>query len=55
VQMAGLPWSAWERLIVWLIAGFAIYFLYGRSRARRMRVVHAARAAGPAMSSATDP
>jgi APA family basic amino acid/polyamine antiporter len=56
VQMAGLPWSAWERLIVWLVAGFAIYFLYGRSRARRMRVVHAARAghaAGPGIA-ATD-
>jgi APA family basic amino acid/polyamine antiporter len=33
-QMAALPWATWERLIVWLLIGLAIYFLYSRRRAR---------------------
>jgi len=37
VQMLGLPGSAWERLLIWLLMGFAIYFLYGRRRAQRVR------------------
>ena len=32
--MISLPWSTWLRLIVWLVAGMAIYFGYGRSRNR---------------------
>jgi len=26
VQMVALPWSTWERLIIWLVIGLAIYF-----------------------------
>ncbi|OFZ79534.1 MAG: amino acid permease [Bdellovibrionales bacterium RIFOXYD1_FULL_53_11] len=29
-QMAGLPLDTWIRLIVWMVLGLAIYFLYGR-------------------------
>jgi len=36
-QMLGLPWRTWERLIIWLALGLAIYFLYGRRGAERMR------------------
>jgi APA family basic amino acid/polyamine antiporter len=28
--MASLPWVTWERLIIWLVIGFVIYFGYGR-------------------------
>ncbi len=44
-QMASLPWSTWERLLVWLSAGLAIYFLYSRRRAREKRRELAAAAA----------
>jgi APA family basic amino acid/polyamine antiporter len=37
VQMAGLPWETWERLIVWLVVGLTIYFAYGRRRAHVAR------------------
>ena len=30
--MSRLPVEAWERLIVWLAIGLAIYFFYGRHR-----------------------
>jgi len=30
VQMVSLPWTAWERLILWMLAGIVIYFLYGK-------------------------
>jgi APA family basic amino acid/polyamine antiporter len=36
-QMAGLPGTTWARLIVWLVVGLAIYFLYGRRSAARHR------------------
>ena len=36
-QMAGLPWSTWERLFIWLALGLTTYFLYGRRRARATR------------------
>jgi APA family basic amino acid/polyamine antiporter len=29
--MASLPWITWERLIIWLVIGLVIYFLYGRN------------------------
>jgi APA family basic amino acid/polyamine antiporter len=32
--MASLPWATWERLLVWLGLGLAIYFMYSRRRAR---------------------
>jgi APA family basic amino acid/polyamine antiporter len=30
IQMASLPWTAWERLILWMLVGIVIYFVYGR-------------------------
>ncbi|MEP7346247.1 MAG: amino acid permease [Gemmatimonadaceae bacterium] len=37
IQMLGLPWSTWERLIIWLALGLALYFLYGQKRAAARR------------------
>ena len=37
VQMVSLPWATWERLLVWLGLGLAIYFVYSRRRARVKR------------------
>ena len=36
-QMFGLPLTTWIRLVLWLAAGLAIYFLYGRRAAERLR------------------
>jgi APA family basic amino acid/polyamine antiporter len=36
-QMVVLPWSTWERLIVWLVVGLVVYFAYGRKRAAALR------------------
>ncbi|HEU4563777.1 MAG TPA: amino acid permease [Gemmatimonadaceae bacterium] len=36
-QMVGLPWTTWERLIIWLALGLAVYFLYSRRRAAEVR------------------
>jgi len=33
LQMASLPTETWERLIVWMLLGLAIYFVYGRKHA----------------------
>jgi APA family basic amino acid/polyamine antiporter len=43
--MLGLPGSAWERLAIWLVIGFGIYFLYGRRRALAVRAAQRGRAA----------
>ena len=45
LQMVVLPWATWERLNVWLHAGLALYFVYGRRRAARLRGTAAAPAA----------
>ena len=37
--MSGLPLATWERLVIWLAIGLAIYFAYSRARAARMRSV----------------
>ncbi len=36
--MGGLPRTAWERFIIWLIIGLAIYFAYGFRNSRLRRV-----------------
>jgi len=33
-QMVGLPAATWERLVIWLVAGLVVYFLYGRVRSK---------------------
>jgi APA family basic amino acid/polyamine antiporter len=33
-QMASLPWDTWLRLIIWMVIGFLIYFLYSRKRSK---------------------
>jgi basic amino acid/polyamine antiporter, APA family len=35
--MAGLGWSNWARLVVWLLLGLTIYFRYGRAGAAAVR------------------
>jgi APA family basic amino acid/polyamine antiporter len=35
--MAGLPKETWERLVIWLVIGLAIYFLYGMRHSRLAR------------------
>jgi APA family basic amino acid/polyamine antiporter len=32
-QMASLPYETWERLVIWMALGLAIYFAYGRKHA----------------------
>ncbi|MCC7131344.1 MAG: amino acid permease, partial [Gemmatimonadales bacterium] len=29
-----LPWRTWERLLIWLAIGLAIYFLYGKRKSK---------------------
>ena len=36
-MMTSLPRATWERLIVWMIIGLAIYFLYSRSHSKLAR------------------
>src|SRR5215471_2398530 len=45
--MAGLPATTWERLVVWMVIGLAIYFTYGRSHSElnKMKTVSRAGAA----------
>jgi basic amino acid/polyamine antiporter, APA family len=37
-QMLSLPWATWERLLIWMVLGFAVYFLYSRQRAQAQRL-----------------
>jgi APA family basic amino acid/polyamine antiporter len=39
--MLSLPWSTWERLMLWMAIGVIFYFAYGyrKSRLRNVRVV----------------
>jgi len=37
VLMASLPWSSWERLLIWMAIGIAIYFIYGYRHSRLRR------------------
>jgi APA family basic amino acid/polyamine antiporter len=30
LQMVSLPWSTWFRLILWMLLGVAIYFIYSK-------------------------
>jgi APA family basic amino acid/polyamine antiporter len=32
--MLSLPWPTWERLIIWMAVGVAVYFAYGRRNSR---------------------
>ncbi|MEZ4455638.1 MAG: amino acid permease [Gemmatimonadales bacterium] len=32
-----LPWRTWERLLIWLAIGLAVYFFYGRSHSKLAR------------------
>ena len=36
-QMVALPAETWERLLIWLVTGFVIYFAYSRRRAHAVR------------------
>jgi APA family basic amino acid/polyamine antiporter len=36
-MMTSLPWATWERLIVWMVIGLAIYFFYSRSHSKLAR------------------
>jgi len=35
--MVGLPWTTWQRLLIWLAIGMAVYIGYGHRNAERMR------------------
>jgi len=37
-QMLGLPGETWLRLVIWLVAGLVIYFLYGHRHAHAARL-----------------
>ena len=34
VLMASLPWESWERLLIWMAVGIAVYFTYGYTHSR---------------------
>jgi APA family basic amino acid/polyamine antiporter len=34
ILMMSLPWSTWERLIIWMVIGVAFYFAYGYRHSR---------------------
>jgi basic amino acid/polyamine antiporter, APA family len=52
--MARLPVEAWERLIIWLALGLAIYFLYGKRHSVVQRTHHQARESEPPRPTYTD-
>jgi APA family basic amino acid/polyamine antiporter len=33
--MVGLPWTTWQRLLIWLVIGMAVYIGYGHRNAER--------------------
>ena len=37
--MLGLPRATWERLLLWMVVGVVVYFLYGRKHSR-LRIAH---------------
>lgn len=37
MQMFSLPWETWERLLIWMAIGLAIYFLYSIRKSRLAR------------------
>ncbi len=41
VLMLSLPWSTWERLILWMVIGIGFYFGYGYRKSRLRRGAHA--------------
>jgi APA family basic amino acid/polyamine antiporter len=43
-QMIGLPLVTWERLVVWLVVGMAVYLGYGRTHALTRAAGHPPRA-----------
>ena len=45
VLMLSLPWSTWERLILWMVIGIGFYFGYGFRKSRLRRGAHAVSAA----------
>src|SRR3954462_13179729 len=36
-QVVGLPLATWERLVIWLVIGFVVYFTYSRRSSRLSR------------------
>lgn len=54
-MMSGLPMVAWERLIVWLVIGLAIYFFYGRHHSVLQRTGHAVIGGGDGPDSPATP
>lgn len=46
--MTGLPLATWARLALWLGIGLAIYLLFGRRNAARMRASSAVDTLGSA-------
>ncbi len=49
--MMSLPWSTWERLILWMVLGVAVYFGYGFRRSRLRSAGAAATRVARAMES----
>ena len=37
--MASLPWTTWERLIIWMAIGVVFYFAYGYRKSKLRRAV----------------